>query len=243
MNNAIEHSAGHEVFVTIDKTAIATKMAITDDGQGIFKKIQRELGLNNEHDAVLELAKGKLTTDPTHHSGEGIFFTSRMFDDFSIHSGTVSFLHTHDEDEERLYGDWVLDGEVCEDGTKVFMEITNTASRTTKEVFDRFTSGEDYGFTKTTIPVRLAKYGDEQLISRSQAKRLLTRIDRFKVVLFQFDKIDTIGQAFADEVFRVFMNAHPDIELYALGTTPAIEHMIRHVAGDRAGAILSDEEA
>ena len=93
MNNAIEHSAGKRVFVTINKTAIVTQMAIKDDGQGIFKKIQRELGLHNEHDAVLELAKGKLTTDPAHHSGEGIFFTSRIFDGFSIHSGTVSFLH------------------------------------------------------------------------------------------------------------------------------------------------------
>ena len=92
MNNAIEHSAGHKVQVSVEKTAIATHMMISDDGQGIFKKIQRELGLHDERDAVLELEKGKLTTDPGHHSGEGIFFTSRMFDDFSILSGTVSFI-------------------------------------------------------------------------------------------------------------------------------------------------------
>jgi anti-sigma regulatory factor (Ser/Thr protein kinase) len=238
MNNAIEHSAGKQVFVSIGKTAIATKMAIVDDGQGIFKKIQRELGLPNEHDAVLELSKGKLTTDPAHHSGEGIFFTSRMFDDFSIHSGMVTFMHKDDEDDERGLGDWVLDEETSRDGTMVLMEITNTASRTTREVFDLFTSGEDYGFTKTTIPVRLAKYGDEQLISRSQAKRLLARIDKFKVVILEFDGVDMIGQAFADEVFRVFTNEHPDMELYALGTNPAVEHMIRHVAGDRADTIL-----
>jgi len=242
MNNAIEHSAGTQVFVTIDKTAIATKMSISDDGQGIFKKIQRELGLYNEHDAVLELAKGKLTTDPARHSGEGIFFTSRMFDDFSIISGTVSFLHKADEDKERLFGDLMLDGEMFQDGTTVFMEITNTVSRTTKEVFDRFTSGEDYGFTKTTIPVRLAKYGDEQLISRSQAKRLLARIDKFKVVWFEFGGVDTIGQAFADEVFRVFANEHPDMQLHVTGANPAVQHMIRHVSGDRADAILNDEE-
>src|SRR5215831_17325717 len=240
MNNAIEHSAGTQVFVTIDKTAIATLMAIHDDGQGIFKKIQRELGLHNEHDAVLELAKGKLTTDPAHHSGEGIFFTSRMFDDFSIHSGSVAYMHTDDAD--RFFGDLVLDGETSRDGTAVFMTLTNTASRTTREVFDLFTSGEDYGFTKTTIPVRLAKYGDEQLISRSQAKRLLARIDKFKVVWFEFGGVDTIGQAFADEVFRVFANEHPDMQLHVTGANPAVQHMIRHVSGDRADAILNDEE-
>jgi anti-sigma regulatory factor (Ser/Thr protein kinase) len=241
MNNAIEHSSGEQVFVTVEKTAIMTKMAITDDGQGIFKKIQREFGLHNEHDAVLELAKGKLTTDPAHHSGEGIFFTSRMFDSFSIHSGTVFFMHTDHEDEEPLLGDLVFDQDTPKHGTAVFMDLANTTSRTTQEVFNRFTSGEDYAFTKTTIPVRLARYGDEQLISRSQAKRLLARIDRFKVVVFEFTGVDTIGQAFADEVFRVFANAHPEIELYALGATPAVERMIRHVTEIKADAILQAE--
>jgi hypothetical protein len=168
------------------------------------------------------------------------FFTSCMFDHFSILSGTVSFVHG-DDDGESTFTDLVLDVEKSIGGTWVFMEITNTASRTTKEVFDRFTSGDDYGFTKTEIPVHLAKYGDEQLISRSQAKRLLARIDRFQVVWFGFDKVNTIGQAFADEVFRVFAHAHPDIELHARGTNPDVERMIRHVAGDRADAILSGE--
>src|SRR5215472_1244229 len=105
MNNAIEHSAGTKVNVSVDRNAITTHMYIHDDGQGIFKKIQRELGLHNEHDAVLELKKGKLTTDPVHHSGEGIFFTSRMFDNFSIHSGSVAYMHTDDAD--RFFGDLV----------------------------------------------------------------------------------------------------------------------------------------
>jgi hypothetical protein len=52
--------------------------------------------------------------------------------------------------------------------------------------------------------VRLAKYGNDQLISRSQAKRLLARIELFKIVLFDFSGVETIGQAFADEIFRVF---------------------------------------
>jgi anti-sigma regulatory factor (Ser/Thr protein kinase) len=246
MNNAIEHSAGTEVFVSVERTAIMTKMCVTDNGQGIFKKIQRELGLYNEHDAVLELAKGKLTTDPARHSGEGIFFTSRMFDTFFILSGTVRFFYTDKTDEAGRYHNVVFDSNTSDDsmidGTMVFMEVANTASRTTKEVFDRFTSGDTYGFTKTAIPVRLAKYGDEQLISRSQAKRLLARIEKFKVVFFEFPGVDTIGQAFADEVFRVFAQAHPDIQILALGATPAVKQMIRHVAGDRAGAILGEEE-
>jgi anti-sigma regulatory factor (Ser/Thr protein kinase) len=237
LNNALEHSAGHEVVVRVDKTATDTKMVIYDDGEGIFKKIQRELGLHDEHHAVLELAKGKLTTDPAHHTGEGIFFASRMFDDFSILSGNVSFLHMREEAE-----DWIGEQQTSEDGTAVFMGLKNNASRTTKEVFDQFTSDDDYGFTKTVIPVRLAQYGEEKLVSRSQAKRLLARIDRFKVVLLNFDGVEMIGQAFADEVFRVFPDAHPHIALYAIHVNTPVRHMIRRVAQHRGDSILETQQ-
>lgn len=92
-NNAIDHSGGKTISVNLEKTAVNTEIAIYDDGVGIFRKIQAELGLLDERHAVLELAKGKLTTDPARHSGEDIFFTSRMFDDFVILSCGVYFSH------------------------------------------------------------------------------------------------------------------------------------------------------
>lgn len=91
MNNAIDHSSGTHAPVRITKTAVKTKIVVYDNGEGIFKKIQRELGLHNERHSVLELAKGKLTMGPQNHTGEGIFFSSRMFDDFAILSGNVYF--------------------------------------------------------------------------------------------------------------------------------------------------------
>jgi hypothetical protein len=60
-----------------------TEIVIYDEGEGIFKKIQRELGLLDARHSVLEISKGKLTTDPDNHTGEGVFFSSRMFDDFA----------------------------------------------------------------------------------------------------------------------------------------------------------------
>lgn len=48
------------------------------------------------------------------------------------------------------------------------------------------------------------------LDSRSQAKRLLARVDKFKKVIFDFDDVEPIGQAFADEVFCVFAKQHID---------------------------------
>jgi hypothetical protein len=46
---------------------------------------------SSEKDAIIELAKGKRTTDKTRHSGQGIFFTSKAFDDFVIISKGITY--------------------------------------------------------------------------------------------------------------------------------------------------------
>jgi anti-sigma regulatory factor (Ser/Thr protein kinase) len=221
LNNAIDHSSGTQVHIQVTKTATTTEIVIYDDGEGIFKKIQRELNLSDERHSVLELAKGKLTTDPDNHTGEGIFFSSRMFDDFAILSGSVYFSHKHDQVE-----DWILERQRFQSGTGVFMALSNNTARTSKHIFDSFTSGDDYGFTKTVVPVRLTQYGDDKLVSRSQAKRLLARVEKFKTVIFDFDNVETIGQAFADEIFRVFKSRQPDMELIYLNANKQVTQMI-----------------
>lgn len=223
-NNVLDHSNGQKINLVIGKEAVNTQMSIVDDGVGIFRKIVKELNLLDERHAVLELAKGKLTTDPDSHTGEGLFFTSRMFDNFGILSGDVSYYHKYGVEE-----DWILPKVFDQKGTMVWMKINNHNARTTKKVFDQFTSGDDYGFNKTVVPVRLVQYGNDKLISRSQAKRLLARIDLFKTVVFDFVGVDMIGQAFADEIFRVFANAHPRMELISINANPEIERMIQRV--------------
>ena len=219
-NNAIDHSEADYIAVRLKKTAANTQIAIYDNGVGIFKKIQTALGLLDEKHAVLELAKGKLTTDPANHTGEGIFFTSRMFDDFDILSGDVYFTHKFGEEE-----DWILNG-VSSTGTLVWMKLGNHTSRTLSKIFNEYTSGDDFGFTKTVVPVKLALYGDDKLVSRYQAKRLLARVDKFKIVIFDFEGVESIGQAFADQVFRVFAAKHPEIELVPVNTNKAVDAMI-----------------
>ena len=220
VNNAIDHSSGKKLLVQVSQTATNTEIWIYDDGEGIFKKIQRELGLLDERHSVLELSKGKLTTDPDNHTGEGIFFSSRMFDDFAILSGNVYFSHQYSED-------WIMEHQRFQNGTGVFMRMNNNTARTSKKIFDSFAlSDDDYHFSKTVVPVRLAQYGDDKLVSRSQAKRLLTRIDRFKTVLFDFDEVEVVGQAFADEIFRVFKNRHPGMELIYLNANIQVRQMI-----------------
>lgn len=220
-NNVIDHSDARHVSLSLVKTAAATTVSIYDDGVGIFKKIQAALGLDDERHAVLELAKGKFTTDPANHSGEGIFFTSRMFDQFVIASGEVYFSHDFEEKE-----DWILQASSASGGTLVRMVLHSHTARTLKKVFDKFTSDDDYGFTKTVVPVKLMRYGDDNLVSRSQAKRLLSRFDRFKVVVLDFSGVASVGQAFADEVFRVFKSKHPAVEIVAIHASSEVKRMI-----------------
>jgi len=224
LNNAKDHSAGTMILVKISKTAVTTEMMIADNGIGIFKKIQEAFNLPDLRYAILELAKGKLTTDPSRHTGEGVFFSSRMFDRFSIGADKVYYGHRLGDDDS----DWVMDWGNA--GTTVFMELSNHTARTAKKIFDQYASpDEDYGFNKTVVPVNLAQYGNDKLISRSQAKRVVSRLELFKTILFDFTGVPSIGQAFADEIFRVFANKHPTISLLSIHANAEVARMIARV--------------
>jgi DNA-binding transcriptional ArsR family regulator len=235
LNNAIEHSQGTKVLISVERTALSVRLMIIDDGVGIFHKIATDLHLDDERHAILELAKGKLTTAPRGHSGEGIFFTSRMFDEFSLGSHHVHISCSEGKSwllDTRLVGDAVD----FTDGTVVRMVIRATSTQTSTAIFDRFSAHleDDYGFIRTQVPVALARQGTENLVSRSQAKRLLARLDRFKEVILDFSDVPTVGQAFADEVFRVFAETHPDIRISFVGAARDVEKMIRRAVAARS---------
>jgi anti-sigma regulatory factor (Ser/Thr protein kinase) len=220
-NNAVDHSSSIRVKVVLETSARSIRMSIWDDGVGIFEKIRSAFGLEDHRHAILELSKGKLTTDPTRHTGEGIFFSSRAFDEFSILSGHLAFLH-------RSRGDYLIEVEpVDKPGTFVSMSISTTSDRELRRVFDSYTNvGGDYLFSKTHVPLSLAKYGDDQLVSRSQARRILARFERFEEVMLDFAGIEEIGQAFADEIFRVFRTANPQITLVHVNANDRVKQMI-----------------
>ncbi len=227
VNNAIDHSGSTNVEVGIVRNALFTRAWVVDQGEGIFLKIQRALNLYDAREVMLELAKGKFTTDPDRHSGEGIFFSSKMFDRFFIRSGELLFMHGSE------HQDILVEHDDSGPGTAVTMELDNDSSRTAKEVFDRFALPEEYSFAKTIVPVRLAQHEGEKLVSRSQAKRLTRRFERFQTVILDFSGVEEIGQAFADEVFRVFQSAHPEISMTPVHTSEAVRHMITRATGAR----------
>jgi anti-sigma regulatory factor (Ser/Thr protein kinase) len=234
VNNVIDHSEGDFLVCLVVRSALKIQMRVHDNGVGILRKLKQTLNLEDERHAVLELSKGKLTTDPARHTGEGIFFTSRMFDTFSILSGNLLFTYRPDD------SDWLLEDKDPIEGTGVWMEIAPDSGRTTKEILDKYTSlGDDYLFAITHIPVGLARYGDENLVSRSQAKRLMARVERFREVVLDFSGVNTIGQAFADEIFRVFHQLHPDVQLRWFNANKEVETMIKRAIAQRDLAQLS----
>ena len=231
VNNVVSHSEGKNMMLALVRSPIKVRLVVQDDGIGLFKKIQDTFGLDDARHALLELSKGKMSSDPDRHTGEGIFFTSRMFDAFSICSGTLLYHRENIEEDE-----WFIEAEEREEnpGTLVWMTISPTASQTSREVFDSFATGEDYGFSRTHVPIMLAKYEREQLLSRSQARRVLARVERFSEVLLDFSGVDEIGQAFADEIFRVFQREHPDITIFHVNASAAVEAMIARAQAKRS---------
>ncbi len=116
------------------------------------------------------MAKGKFTTGPKRHSGEGIIFSSRMFDQFSITSGSVNFSHQTKAPEDKIL-------ETVESGcTMVRMELGNHTARSFNKVFKQYTTGDDFGFTKTVVPVRLAQYGAHVLAANPRTQTTLPRL-------------------------------------------------------------------
>ncbi len=222
-NNIIDHSGADQAILKVEYNIRDISIIVLDNGIGIFKKIKDDFQLEDERHSILELAKGKLTSDPKSHTGEGVFFTSRMFDKFSILSHNFFF--------SSYYGiDWLVESKkVTAVGTMVCMQINRNSKRIMQEIFSKFTSIDDFGFSKTIIPVELLQYEGEALISRSQAKRLIVRFEKFKEVILDFKGIKMIGQAFSDEIFRVFKNLYPSVHIIWINANKNVEAMINRV--------------
>lgn len=235
VNNANDHSGGTILQIDAIKRGPILIVSVGDDGMGVFRKIADALGLDDPRRAILELAKGKFTSDPSRHSGEGVFFTSRAFDVFHLGANELVYRHSAVQPDgieiERLEERAEAQGRLLGGGTVATMVMDVRTDRTLRSVFDRHTTGapDDLSFERTVIPVRLGRLGNENLLSRSQAKRLTARIERFRVVELDFTGIPEIGQAFADELFRVFADAHPEVTISSRHANAEVSAMIRRI--------------
>jgi len=229
-NNVIDHADSDKSIWLFARNASIISMQIRDYGVGIFEKIQKSCGLADHRQALFELSKGKLTTDHRRHTGEGIFFTSRMFDYFSVVSADIFYSRRVDDDHQ-----WLIDWQPTTErlpGTHIVMEIAVNSARKIEEVFSQYET-TDAGFSKTSISLTLARYALDQLISRSQGKRLMARLEGFREVILDFEGVESVGQGFADEVFRVFVLDHPTVLLIPVNMKPTVKGMVDRARQNR----------
>ncbi|MEK9133018.1 MAG: DUF4325 domain-containing protein [Patescibacteria group bacterium] len=222
LNNAIDHSQSKKIQVNMENKENITSFIIIDWGVGVFKNIMKKNPyLKNPKEAIQELLKGKLTTDPKRHTGEGIFFTSKVCDSFRLNSGKDQLV---DDKETGEFGPRQLEAD--QKGTAVFCEINKDNKNRLNDIFTKYyTNPKELDFDKTEIKIELYTIG-RACISRSQAKRVLNRLDRFKKVILDFSNVVTVGQGFADEVFRVFKNQHPEVNISPINMNSSVKFMV-----------------
>jgi anti-sigma regulatory factor (Ser/Thr protein kinase) len=242
LNNALDHSNGQQVVMGMHVQSGQLHMLVADDGEGIFRKIAKAADLFDPRLAILELSKGKYTTAPLGHSGMGIFVSSRMMDGFAIESFGLRF-DPNEANTPLPRFDWIDASarlKPAQAQTVVRMAIALDSTRTGNDVYFKYFESSNVGdaepgeaFHTTEIPVRLAQLSSE-LVSRSQAKWVMNRATQFKTVILDFEGVVHVGQAFVDEVFRVFATAHPHIRLKTMAMSPEVTKLVSLFGGHQA---------
>ena len=224
LNNAIEHSASVDVDVRFEAIKGGLAFEIVDNGCGALTNIRKALRLGSELEALQELSKGKLTTLPKGHSGEGIFFTSKVADVFELESGTLRWI------VDNVRNDVAIGTVPRRPGTRVRFEAGLRPRRRLADVFSEYT--EDFQFQKTRVVVKLFTHG-ARFISRSEARRILNRLESFREVILDFRKVEEVGQGFADEIFRVWPAAHAGTAIRPVNMTKAVAFMVERARRQR----------
>lgn len=221
LNNAIEHSKSENIEIEIKKDRANLTFVINDFGIGVFRNVMKQRNLKSEIEAMQDLLKGKTTTQPRSHSGEGIFFTSKIADLFQLESFEYR-LRVDNQIKDVFFEEL----KPSKNGTRVIFTISLYSKKHLSDVFNKFvTNPGEPGFNKTEILVRLFTQGTIY-ISRSQARRILHGLDKYKSIVLDYDKVSTVGQAFADEIYRVFKSSHPNIKIESRNMIEPVKFMV-----------------
>jgi anti-sigma regulatory factor (Ser/Thr protein kinase)/biotin operon repressor len=226
VNNAIDHSSGGQVRVAAGQRGAVLTIEVEDDGVGAFAHVREHFDLPSELAAVQELSKGKTTTAPDRHTGEGLFFVSKAVDWFRLESGGLAWLVDNERDDMAI-----AKIDPPRRGTLAVVAVDLDTVRPLRALFEEYT--DDYEFSKTRTVIRLFEIG-VRFVSRSEAKRLLHGLDRFREVVLDFRGVQGIGQGFADEVFRVWVNDHPDVLVLPVHMNDAVAFMIERARRHRS---------
>jgi len=226
LNNAIDHSEGDRVHISFEMREDRWIFQIIDDGIGVFSRVQNEYQLAEPIAAIGELTKGKRTSAPQAHTGEGIFFSSKMVARFTLESQSIKWICDNE------LGDFAVMESDVNSGTRVSCEVLTNPVTSAKKVFEEFT--RNFEFVKSRPVVKLFEIGTD-FVSRSEAKRLMLGLDKFKEVDLDFSQVQGIGQGFADQVFRVWQEIHPQTKLHEINATSTVQFMINRARSNANG--------
>ena len=225
LNNAIEHSRSKNCLVEFFADQHQYGFKIRDYGIGLFYSINTKSKLQKETDAIGELIKGKQTTMPKRHTGEGIFFTSKAADYINFKSHKTNLLF------DNIKKDVFVEEKRFIRGTEVNFSISKNSRKKLTNIFNLYAPEEfDYRFEKTKVLVKLFQ---DEYISRSEARRLLSGLEKFKEIVLDFQGVKSIGQGFCDEIFRVFQKAHTEITIKIENLNPSLRPMLGHVIDNK----------
>jgi len=201
------------------------QLLVSDDGRGVFDKIHEAFALDDPALAMLELAKGKLTSQPQRHTGRGLFFSSRLADVFDLHANEHAF-------QRRAWdgATWAPGRALKHRGTSVYAAIALDTPRTLESVLAASSAdGAGLDFDRTVVPLRLLTSTLASLESRAQARRVTARLTEFRRAEVDFSGVPHIGHGFADELFRVFAGQQPGFELVPVNMSPAVASLVASV--------------
>jgi len=224
LNNAIDHSGGTSVTVSLRQTPTHVQLLVSDDGCGVFEKIAGTYDIADPNLAMLELSKGRLTTAPQEHTGRGLFFSSQLADVFDLHANGTAY-------QRRAWdtSGWRPGKALPRQGTSIYFAVALDTSRTLDQVLGAWSlDGSGIAFDRTIISLRLLAGPGQALDSRAQARRVTARLERFKRADIDFDGVPDIGHAFADELFRVFGLNHRAVELVPVNANKRILALIEN---------------
>jgi anti-sigma regulatory factor (Ser/Thr protein kinase) len=222
VNNAIDHSQSESVEVDVSVSHLGyIPFGVVDHGVGVFEHVRDRFALPSLVDAALHLSKGKVTTQPEAHTGEGIFFSSQAVAVFTLEANETTY------EVNNLAEDIAIGASRVTRGTRVRWTLDPSSETTMADVFAEYTT--DYEFDRTTFRVALLQHGTT-FVSRSEAKRLASGLERFSEVTLDFAGVDLVGQGFIDELFRVWASGHPGTRLVPMNMNPVVAAMVARSA-------------
>ena len=151
LNNAIDHSGGTTVTVSMRQTPSHVQLLVSDDGCGLFEHIGQAFAIDEPKLAMLELSKGKLSSQPDWHTGRGLYFTARIADVLDVHANAAAFQHRAWQANR-----WQPVRPATQQGTSVFVAFALDTRRSLDEVMRAHSlDGQGYGFERTVVPLQL----------------------------------------------------------------------------------------